>query len=109
MKVTTVAILSAATATGAGSTFEPNGNGEQTFQLTGSTSAGAGAAAVDVEVSNDGTNFVSIGRLSLILGTAITQALMLSKAPWRYVRGNVISISGTNAAVTLTMGNHPYA
>lgn len=108
MKVTTVAILSAATATGAGSTFEPNGNGDRTFQLTGITSAGAGATAVDIEVSNDGANFVSIGRLSLILGTSVTQALMITKAPWRYVRANVISISGTNAVVTLTMGNHPY-
>jgi len=103
-KVSTQTLLSAVIVTGAGDSYEPN-SVNRSFQLTGSTSAGAGAASVDIEVSNDGTNFIKIGTLSLILSTTLSQAGMLSNAPWRYVRGNVKAISGTDAAVTLTMGN----
>lgn len=103
-KVATDTLLNAATATGAGTEKEPFGQ-KRSFQLTGFTSLGSGTADVDIEASNDGINFFQLGRLSLILGVSVTQAAMLSDAPWRFVRGNVIAISGTGAQVTLTMGN----
>lgn len=109
-KVSTVKILydnandTGVTTTGAGESFEPFGE-NRSFQLVGNTSAGAGAAQVDVEVSNDGSNWIKAGKLSLVLSTTVAKESMLMKAPWRYVRGNVISISGTDAEVTLTMGN----
>lgn len=106
-QVATVALLNAATATGAGQTHEVWGH-ERSFHLTGSTSAGAGAASVKVQVSNDGTNFIDLVTLSLVLGTSVVSDGFYSATPWRYVRGNVSSISGTNAAVTLTVGNMPH-
>lgn len=105
MKVATVEILSSATATGAGSTFEPNGQGKRTFQATGLTSAGVGATAVDIEVSNDGVKYIVMGTISLTLGTTATTDGFASDATWRYVRANITSISGTGASVTVTIGN----
>jgi len=103
-KVYTQALLSSVLVTGAGEKFDPFGE-TRSFQLTGTTSAGAGTASVDIEVSNDGTNFLKMANLSLVLGTSVTQAACYSLVPWRYVRGNVIAITGTDASVTLTMGN----
>ena len=103
-KVKTHTLLSVKTDTGAGDVIEPIAS-KRTFQLTGFTSAGAGTADVDVEVSNDGINFKSIDTLSLTLGTTVTSDLFTSDAPWKHVRGNVTTISGTDAEVTLTLGN----
>lgn len=103
-KVATQSLLSAATSTGAGNSYEPFGK-ERSFQLTGSTSSGTGSATVDIEVSNDGTNFLKLATMTLNLSTTVSQSGLLSDAPWRYVRGNVTAISGTGASVTLTMGN----
>lgn len=62
-------------------------------------------ATVDIEVSNDGTNFVTLGtiKLSGTGGTPETDGFT-SDAPWAYVRGNVTAISGTGANVSLYMG-----
>jgi hypothetical protein len=105
MKVATVALLSAATATGAGQSHEPNGNGKRTFQATGLTGSGAGSTSVDIEVSNDGVTYIVMGTISLTLSTTETTDGFASDATWRYVRANIKSISGTGASVTVTMGN----
>lgn len=103
-KVATQALLSAATSTGAGTSFEPAGI-SRSFQLTGAVSSSTGSATVDVEVSNDGTNFITLGTISLSLTTSTSSDGFVSTTAWRYVRGNVTAISGTGASVTLTMGN----
>lgn len=103
-------IVSAAIATGAGSTYEVNrkvdGNQKRVFQATGTTSAGAGAATITVEVSLTGTTneWVTLGTITLTLGTTVTTDGFASDAAWTYVRGNVTAISGTNATVNLYMG-----
>ena len=61
------------------------------------------AATVDIEVSNDKINWVGMGTITLS-GAADTDGFA-SSASWKYVRPNVTAISGTNAAVTVTMGN----
>lgn len=98
-----VKLLDAVIVTGAGTSREVR-EPKRTFQLDGTTSAGAGAVEVDVEVSNDNTNFIVLGTITLVLATTSSSDGFASDAPWQYVRGNVQSISGTDAAVTLTMG-----
>jgi hypothetical protein len=83
--------------------IQPLGN-IRTFHLLGNTSAGAGASVVNIEVSNDGTNWIILDAPSLTLGTAVTSDFYESSAAWRYVRGNVVSISGTDAKVSLIIG-----
>ena len=105
-KVKDITLIDGAIATGAQASVSPLGT-RRTFHATGFTSAGAGAATIGVEVSNDGTNFVEIDELSLTLGTTIvaaSQDVFAHDAAYKFVRGNVKTISGTDAEVTLTMG-----
>lgn len=71
------------------------------------TVAGTGAvtATVIVEFSNDGIGWVSdsTGTLSLT-GTTTASSGFVNTAPWGYIRGRVTAISGTTAAVTVTVG-----
>ena len=76
----------------------------KTFQAIGKTTSGSGAVAVAVEVSNDNTNWIVMGTISLTLGTTLATDGFVSIASWSYVRGNVTSISGTGATVSLFMG-----
>lgn len=92
------------TATGAGSKIPTNGAKLMTFQITGATTEGAGAATVKIQVSNDGANWLDLATLSLTLGTTATTDGVAMEATWQYVRGNCSAISGTGAAVTLTIG-----
>jgi hypothetical protein len=101
--VTSQKLLDAVIATGAGSAF--NGvAGQKTFHLSGTTSAGTGAVTVKVEGSMTGTSWDTIATLSLTLGTTATSDGFTSGDRYALVRGNVTSISGTNATVTLSMG-----
>jgi hypothetical protein len=77
-----------------------------TFQAYGTTTAGAGAATVLIQGSNiDDTNaFITIGTISLTLGTTITSDGFATNVAWKYVRAYVSSISGTNASVNVLMG-----
>ena len=97
-------LLNAVTSLGPGAAVE--GSGKRTFQAVLDANAGVTmSATVDVEVSNDGMNFVTLGTITLsgTGGTAETDGFT-SDAPWAYVRGNVTAISGTGANVSLYMG-----
>lgn len=96
-------LLSAATSTGAGSSVKPVGS-NRTFQAHGTTTAGAGAATVLVQVSNNDSDWITLGTISLTLATTSSSDGFASDAPWKHVRGNVSAISGTGASVTLVMG-----
>lgn len=76
----------------------------KTFQAVGKTTAGAGSASVDVEVSNNKTNWLLAGTITLTLGTTETSDGFESSAHWVFVRGKVTAISGTGATVSLIMG-----
>lgn len=97
-------LLSAVTSSGPGASVA--GTGKRTFQAVLDANTGASmSATVDIEVSNDGTNFITLGKITLsgTGGTTETDGFT-SDAPWAYVRGNVTAISGTGANVSLYMG-----
>lgn len=73
----------------------------RTFQATVS-GTGAVTSTVLIQVSNDGTNYITAGTITLSGTTSATDGFVLD-APWAYVRANVTAISGTSAAVTVTM------
>lgn len=103
-----VAILSAAIATGAGSAHQPR-NDIRTFQATGTTSAGAGAATVKIQGSNVPTpavdgDWVDLATIALTLATTKSGDGFVSNAPWLHVRANITAISGTDATVNVYMG-----
>lgn len=102
-------LLDSVTTTGAGTAIQmPTTVGniptaKSTFQAIGSTSSGSGSATIKVQVSNDGTNFIDAGTITLTLSTTTTSDGFSIDAPWAFIRGNTTAISGTNAAVTLYM------
>lgn len=103
-------LIASATTTGASEAFRPDlhvhhrPGSKRTFQAKGSTSASTGAASVAVQVSNDGENWLTLGTITLSLSVTESSDGFASDAPWDFVRGNITSISGTDAAVSLLMG-----
>lgn len=99
-------LLNGVTATGAGGSFEIDRrikeSAKATYQAT-VTGTGAVSATVKVQVSNDDSNWIDLGTITLSGTTSDTDGFS-SDAPWAYRRGNVTAISGTGAAVTLAMG-----
>lgn len=79
-------------------------SGTKTYQATGATTAGAGTAAVAIQCSGNGTNWDTLGTISLVLSTTTTSDSFVSVDRCKFVRGNVTGISGTGAAVSATMG-----
>jgi len=80
-------------------------SGRVTFQAVANGSSGAFAATVTISVSNDDTNFITLGIITLS-GTATTADVdgFASDAPWAYVRADVSGFSGTGGTCTVTMG-----
>ena len=94
-------IIENATATGAGSWVDARHFGRgYGVQVLGNTTSGAGSAVVQIEVSNDGVNAIIAGSVSLTLGTSVTDDGMTIDALWKFIRANVISITGTGAKVS---------
>jgi hypothetical protein len=98
-----VVVLTAATATGEGSAVRGVSFGK-TYQADGTTSAGAGTAIIAVQGSNNGTNWDTIGTITLTLATTTSSDSFTSEDHYKYIRGNVTTLSGTDASVNLTMG-----
>lgn len=100
-------LLDAVTGTGAGSKVPivKKGDASATFQATANGTSGSFSATVDVEVSNNETDWMTMGTISLS-GTATTANSdgFASSASWLFARGNVTAISGIGANVTLVMG-----
>lgn len=107
---TSRSLLSGATTTATGDAYKPSGT-VATFQAYGATTAGAGAATIVIEVSNIETpdnaanaDWITAGTITLTLGTTRTSDGFGMTVPWRNVRARVTAISGTGAAVSVSMG-----
>lgn len=99
----TIALLNQVTAPGPGAATKTFPS-KRTFHAVGATTNGAGSATIDVEVSNDGIDYLVHDTFNLTLSTVPALAGAEFDAPWAFVRGNVKAISGTGAAITLIMG-----
>jgi hypothetical protein len=65
---------------------------------------GAVSATVLVKASNDSVNFFTLATFTLSGATSDADGFV-SDDSWRYLRGEVSAISGTGAAVTLTVSS----
>lgn len=92
-------LLDAVTGAGAGSTFE--GTGYCTFQAS-SDASHTGTSTIDVEVSNDGSNWLVAGTLS-VTGNSDSDGIALN-ASWAFARGNVTAHGDSTNGVSLLMG-----
>jgi hypothetical protein len=102
-------LLSNATSTGAGTAWNPRDTSavatytQHSFQAVGSTSASTGAATILIQVSNDGVNYITMGTITLVLGTSATSDGFAVANSYEYYRANLSAISGTGAKVTVYM------
>lgn len=98
-------VFVAQTTTGASSAIRPENLAQtnQVFQASGTTASGTGSATIKLQGSNDGTNWVDIGSISLTLGTAATSDKVVSVQNWLFVRGNVTALTGTGASINATL------
>lgn len=104
--MTTQILLNAATAAKTGDAQNTDGRpADWTCQASILGTAGAQTATVIIEGSNEGPggNFLTIGTFSLS-GTSSDSLGFASQAKWAFVRARMTAITGTGAAVTVTMG-----
>jgi hypothetical protein len=96
-------LLAAATSTGAGAGTPLVQGGRQTFQaiLTGT---GAVSATVLIEVSDNGSNWITQATISLS-GTGSDTGGYAEDAAWIYYRANVTAISGTGASLDVIVAS----
>ncbi len=79
-----------------------NSGGARTFQAV-ITGSGAVSATVEVEVSNNGIHFLSLGTIEMTGTDAATDGFA-ADAPWLFLRARVTAISGTGASVDVIAG-----
>lgn len=99
-------IVDAATTTGYKTAIIPAGE-VKSFLCKGATTAGAGATVVNIYGAHDvlaTTSYKLLGTISLTLGTTITNDAFASDTPFLYIIPRVVSISGTGAYVTCSIG-----
>lgn len=97
-------ILSAATATGAGGTVSLLHADRHSKSFTATvTGTGAVSATVNIEVSLNGTSWLTVGTITLSGTTSATDGFA-HDAPWAYYRANCTALSGTSASLTVLMG-----
>ena len=85
---------------GAGTQF--NAATAQTFHAV-VTGIGNVSATINVVVSNDGVNWLDSNHITIASAAAPQQSYLLGTNPWAYFSAYVSAISGTKAAVSLTM------
>lgn len=91
------------TATGAQSPLKSISGGK-TYQVTGATTAGAGSAVAAVQCGNNGTNWDTLGTITLTLSTTSSSDSFVSIDRCMFVRVNLTTLTGTGASVSATMG-----
>lgn len=96
-------MLNGVLVTGVSDTFGPAKAGEKVFQAT-VTGTGAVSATVLIQVSNNVSTlgWITLGTITLSGTTTATDGFA-SEAAWGYYRANVTAVSGTGAAVYVTV------
>ena len=99
-----VILLNNVTATGASPATNTGDATVMAFQAVGQTTSGSGAATIEIDVSNDGVNWLALGIITLSLSTTPSTDGFSSTAPWAFTRADVKSISGSGASVSVLLG-----
>lgn len=94
-----ITLLSGATGTTTGRTFQPPASGCYQATVDGT---GAVSATVLIEASVDGANWLTLATISLSGTTSATDGFVAAGG-WPNVRARVSAISGTGAAVNVLM------
>lgn len=105
-KVANVPLLDSVTSTGTSEAHHVFGS-EKTFHAWGATSSGSGAAVIQIEGSNDNNRveWKTLGTFNLTLSTTSVNCGLSNDKPWKFIRANVLSISGTDATVSVILSN----
>lgn len=82
-----------------------NHNKSLTVQAAAYCTSGAYTATVALKGSNDGTNFITLGTIALSgTGTTVDSDGFAVDAPWKYLRADVSSFTGTGAVCDVHVG-----
>lgn len=102
-----IPLITARTTTGAGTSVDLLRPSPRTYFAV-VTGTGSVSATVYIEVSNDGTNWLtgtaSLCTLTLSGTTTAVDGCAIPAAQWLYIRANVNAISGTGATINVYMG-----
>ena len=81
------------------------GDSSATFQATVNGTSGTVTATIDIEVSNNEEDWISMATISLSASAPVADSDgFASNASWAFVRANLTAITGTGASVTVVMG-----
>ncbi len=98
-----VTLMSDKSTTGAGTAYKMVKPGERTIQGSLEKTTGSDVTAtVYVQVSNDGTNWITLATFSLNTAATASDGFAMT-APWMYVRGYVHAVSSANSAISIIM------
>ena len=74
----------------------------RSFQAVGVMSSSTGTASVVIEVSNDGTNYVTLGTITLTLTTAPSSDAFFAYTTYEFYRARLSQVT-SNGTVTVYM------
>ena len=99
-------LMLSATTAATGSAFQIRGTNNlyanRSFQAVGVMSSSTGTTSVVIEVSNDGTNYVTLGTITLALTTAPASDSFYAQTVYEFYRARISQIT-SNATVTVYM------
>jgi hypothetical protein len=95
-----------ATTTATGSAFQIRGTNDlfvnRSFQAVGVMSSSTGTASIVIEVSNDGTNYVTLGTITLALTTSPSSDAFFAYTSYEFYRARTTQVT-SNGTVTVYM------
>lgn len=96
--------LNGATAAGVGSVFTPDGKTHATWAMQVTWTGAPTQVVVALEVSLDGSTFAEAARFDTAAGGQNGDVLTVTPAVAQSARANLITLTGTGAAVTVWIG-----
>ena len=99
-------LMLSATAAATGSAFQIRGTNNyyanRSFQAVGVMSSSTGTASVVIEVSNDGTNYITLGTITLALTTSPSSDAFYAQTVYEFYRARTTQVT-SNGTVTVYM------
>lgn len=76
----------------------------RTVQAVLTTSSGSGSATVIIEVSLDGSNFITAGTITFASAASPQTDGFVINAPWAFIRSRCTALAGAGASCVVYMG-----